>query len=132
MILFHDWVGTMWALGFTLIGFLIMVWVTLPSASAPSRPRRPAHRPPSRSQLGAPPAWYRVETSTPAAGRRPGAPATGAAAPVVLPRWLSRRLAAHREAGPVDYRIGHLPADERAAVVRVLRRRRARLPPPPR
>jgi carbamoyl-phosphate synthase large subunit len=38
----------------------------------------------------------------------------------VLPRGLSRRLAAHRESGRVDYRIGHLPPEERVVQVRRL------------
>ncbi|CAA9217019.1 MAG: hypothetical protein AVDCRST_MAG52-280 [uncultured Blastococcus sp.] len=38
----------------------------------------------------------------------------------MLPRRVSRRLAARREAGRIDYRIGHLPPEERAATVRAL------------
>lgn len=119
MILFHDWVGTIWTLGFTLIGFLIMVWVALPTRERAEQDlagRHTARRPDSWARPGL---GYRVEDlDTPAGrGRRS---LTGLLHRYVLPRWLSRRLAANREAGRIDYRIGHLPPEERAAVVRVL------------
>ncbi|HZB19404.1 MAG TPA: exosortase/archaeosortase family protein [Blastococcus sp.] len=119
MILFHDWVGTIWTLGFTLIGFLIMVWVTLPNRERAEQDlagRHTARRPDSWARPGL---GYRVEDlDTPAGSRRRSL--TGLLHRYVLPRWLSRRLAANREAGRIDYRIGHLPPEERAAVVRVL------------
>ena len=119
MILFHDWVGTIWTLGFTLIGFLIMVWVTLPTRERAEQDlagRHTARRPDSWARPGL---GYRVEDLESPAGRRRRS-LTGLMHRYVLPRWVSRRLAASREAGRIDYRIGHLPADERAAVVRVL------------
>ena len=38
----------------------------------------------------------------------------------LLPRAVSRRLAARREAGRIDYRIGHLPREQRVTTVRAL------------
>ena len=32
--LFHDWVGTLFALTYTLVGFFLMLYVILPSATA--------------------------------------------------------------------------------------------------
>ena len=34
LVLFHDWVGTLFALAYTMAGFFLMVWVLLPSATA--------------------------------------------------------------------------------------------------
>ncbi|MGH8892702.1 MAG: exosortase/archaeosortase family protein [Actinomycetes bacterium] len=34
LVLFHDWVGTLFALTYTLIGFFFMLWVILPNAKA--------------------------------------------------------------------------------------------------
>jgi exosortase/archaeosortase family protein len=119
MILFHDWVGTIWTLGFTLIGFLIMVCLTLPTSERAEQDvagRHTARRPDSWARPGL---GYRVEDLDTPAGRRRRS-FTGLMHRYVLPRALSRRLAARREAGRIDYRIGHLPPEERAAVVRVL------------
>jgi carbamoyl-phosphate synthase large subunit len=119
MILFHDWVGTIWTLGFTLIGFLIMVCLTLPTSDRAEQDvagRHTARRPSSWARPGL---GYRVEDTDSPAGRRRRS-FTGLMHRYVLPRAVSRRLAARREAGRIDYRIGHLPPEERAAVVRVL------------
>jgi carbamoyl-phosphate synthase large subunit len=34
LVLFHDWVGTFFALGYTLVGFFLMLYLILPSAAA--------------------------------------------------------------------------------------------------
>jgi exosortase/archaeosortase family protein len=34
LVLFHDWVGTLFALTYTLVGFFLMLYVILPSATA--------------------------------------------------------------------------------------------------
>ena len=81
MILFHDWVGTIWTLGFTLIGFLIMVWVTLPTRERAEQDlagRHTARRPDSWARPGL---GYRVEELETPAGRRRRS-LTGADAPV--------------------------------------------------
>ena len=119
MVLFHDWVGTIWTLAGTLMGFLIMVWLTLPireRAEQDVAGRHTARRPSSWARPGL---GYRVEEEEagPNARRRSF---TGLMHRYVLPRWVSRRLAARREAGRIDYRIGHLPPEQRSATVAAL------------
>jgi exosortase/archaeosortase family protein len=121
MVLFHDWVGTVWTLAATLGGFLLMVCLTLPAAERAEQDvagRHTARRPSSWARPGL---GYRVPEleQTRAAGRRRTS-LTGLVHRYVLPRSVSRRLAARREAGRIDYRIGHLPAAERAERVRAL------------
>lgn len=118
MTLFHDWIGTFWALAATLFGFLLMVYVALPTAHRAEQDvagrhtaRRPTHW--ARPGLG-----YRAAEAE-AAGGRPST-IVRITHRYLLPRWASRRLAARREAGRIDYRIGHLPAGERIATVRRL------------
>lgn len=119
MIGFHDWVGTIWTLASTLVGFLIMVWLTLPTPERAEQDvagRHTARRPNSWARPGL---GYRVEDlESPAGSHRRSF--TGLMHRYVLPRAVSRRLGARREAGRIDYRIGHLPPEERAAAVRVL------------
>ncbi|SOE00251.1 exosortase/archaeosortase family protein [Blastococcus haudaquaticus] len=119
MVLFHDWVGTVWTLAATLMGFLIMVWLTLPISERAEQDvagRHTARRPNSWARPGL---GYRTEEQEagPNARRRT---ITGLMHRYVLPSRVSRRLAARREAGRIDYRIGHLPPEERAATVRAL------------
>jgi exosortase/archaeosortase family protein len=118
MTLFHDWVGTLWALATTLGGFLVMVAVSLPAAERAEQDvagRHTARRPNSWARPGL--GYRAMQPENPA---RPGWSLAGFLHRRVIPRALSRRLAARREAGRIDYRIGHLPADERIAAVRVL------------
>lgn len=35
LVLFHDWIGTFFALGYTLAGFFLMLYLLLPSSTAP-------------------------------------------------------------------------------------------------
>jgi exosortase/archaeosortase family protein len=119
MILFHDWVGTIWTLAGTLIGFLIMVWLTLPTferAEQDVAGRHTARRPSSWARPGL---GYRVEERENRAGGRRRT-LTGLLHRYVLPGSVSRRLAARREARRIDYRIGHLPPEQRIATVRAL------------
>ena len=122
MTLFHDWVGTVWALASTLAGFLLMVFVTLPT------PERAEQDIAGRHTARRPDSWAR-----PGLGYRAGEPAQRAAdrrarrfSPVaffyrrILPRPIAARLAAHREAGRIDYRIGHLTPAQRVATVQRL------------
>ena len=118
MTLFHDWVGTLWALAATLFGFLLMVYVALPTAQRAEQDvagRHTARRPTGWARPGL---GYRAAEVRGASGRR------GTLARYVhrylLPRWASRRLAARREAGRIDYRIGYLEPAERIAAVRRL------------
>ncbi|SDN50566.1 exosortase/archaeosortase family protein [Klenkia soli] len=119
MTLFHDWVGTLWALVSTLAGFLLMVYLTLPAAERAEQDvagRHTARRPESWARPGL---GYRAEGVAKPVRRGRFSP-TSFLHRRVLPRWASRRLAAHREQGRIDYRIGHQPVDERIATVRRL------------
>ncbi|WP_104524430.1 exosortase/archaeosortase family protein [Blastococcus atacamensis] len=113
MVLFHDWVGTVWTLAATLGGFLVMVHFTLPSAGRAEQDvvgRHTAGRPTSWARPGL---GYRAEEVEAAGGER-RASLTSYVYRYLLPRWASRRLAGRREAGRIDYRIGHLPPAQRA------------------
>ncbi|WP_158579892.1 archaeosortase/exosortase family protein [Geodermatophilus marinus] len=119
LVLFHDWVGTVWNLAATLGGFLVLVYVALPAperAEQDAAGRHTARRPDGWARPGL---GYRVDETGDGAGggRRRLA---GLLHRFLLPRGVSRRLAARREAARIDYRIGHLPADLRAARVREL------------
>ena len=116
--LFHDWIGTLWALAATLFGFLLMVYVALPTAHRAEQDvagRHTARRPPSWARPGL---GYRVAEAESVSAR----PSTIVRLThrYLLPRWVSRRLAARREAGRIDYRIGYMSAEERMDAVRRL------------
>ena len=119
LVLFHDWVGTVWNLAATLGGFLLMVCITLPTAERAEQDvagRHTARRPDSWARPGL---GYRpVEEDVPTASRRLNT--TGLMYRYVLPKRVARWMGARREAGRIDYRIGHLPSVERAARVRSL------------
>jgi exosortase/archaeosortase family protein len=119
LVLFHDWVGTVWNLAATLGGFLLMVCITLPTAERAEQDlagRHIARRPDSWARPGL---GYRPpEGRTPVVLRRWNL--TGIAHRYVLPRRLSGWVGARREAARIDYRIGHMPAAERAEQVRAL------------
>jgi exosortase/archaeosortase family protein len=119
LVLFHDWVGTVWNLAATLGGFLLMVCITLPTAERAEQDvagRHTARRPDSwaRPGLGYRLADHDVRT----ASRRLNL--TGLMYRYVLPGRVARWMGARREAGRIDYRIGHLAPAERAARVRAL------------
>ncbi|MGY1813024.1 exosortase/archaeosortase family protein [Blastococcus sp. SYSU D00820] len=120
LVLFHDWVGTLWNLVATLGGFLLMVWLTLPTLERAEQDvdgRHTARRPDSWARPGL---GYRAPEHEIRQARRRRTTVTGLLHRYVLPRWLSRRLAARREAGRIDYRIGHLPVVDRMARIREL------------
>lgn len=119
LVLFHDWAGTLWSFASTLAGFLLMVCVALPSAERAEQDvagRHTARRPGSWARPGL---GYRLPQLD---GRtlRQRRTLTSLVYRFLLPGAVTRRLAAHREAGRIDYRIGHLSADQRAASVRAL------------
>ena len=118
LVLFHDWVGAVWNLVATLVGFLLMVWVTLPPAERAEQDaagRHTARRPVSWARPGL---GYRAEREL--GVQRRAVTATGLLHRYVLPRRFSRWLAARREAARVDYRIGHLPPGEQVARITAL------------
>jgi exosortase/archaeosortase family protein len=119
LVLFHDWVGTVWNFAATLGGFLLMVALTLPHA------RRAEQDVAGRHTASRPTSWARPGLGYRAAdleddGRRSGRSLTGLVHRYVLPRPVTRRLAARREAARIDYRLGHLHPAVRAAQVRAL------------
>ena len=119
LVLFHDWVGTVWNLAATLGGFLLMVCITLPTAERAEQDvagRHTARRPDSWARPGL---GYRLDDDDlHDASRRVNL--TGLVYRYVLPTRVARWMAARREAGRIDYRIGHLPSGERAERVRAL------------
>jgi len=119
LVLFHDWVGTVWNFAATLGGFLLMVALTLPHARRAEQDvagRHTAQRPTSWARPGL---GYRA-TEQDDDERRGGRSLTGLFYRYVLPRPVTRWLAARREAARIDYRLGHLPPALRAAQVRSL------------
>jgi carbamoyl-phosphate synthase large subunit len=119
LVLFHDWVGTIWNLVATLGGFLVMVWITLPAAERAEQDvdgRHTARRPDSWARPGL---GYRAAEEAAAPVRR-RTTVTGLLHRHVLPHRLSAWLAARREAARVDYRLGHLPARGRIERIREL------------
>ncbi len=119
LVLFHDWVGTVWNLAATLGGFLLMICITLPTAERAEQDvagRHIAGRPDGWARPGL---GYRLpDSGTRVVGRRWNL--AGLMHRRVLPRRVSRWMAARREAGRIDYRIGHMPPVERAERVRAL------------
>jgi exosortase/archaeosortase family protein len=119
LVLFHDWVGTIWNLAATLGGFLLMVCITLPTAERAEQDvagQHTAQRPDSWARPGL---GYRLpEGGSPDVSRRWNM--AGLVYRHVLPARVSRWLASRREAARIDYRIGHLPPLERAERVRAL------------
>jgi len=119
MTLFHDWAGTLWALASTLGGFLLMVCLTLPAAERAEQDvagRHTARRPQSWARPGL--GYRSADVVAPPAGSRPRL--ASFVHRRVLPRRLSAHLAARRESGRIDYRIGHQPVDRRIATVQRL------------
>lgn len=119
MVLFHDWVGTLWNLASTLGGFLLMVCVALPTSERAEQDadgRHTAQRPSSWARPGL---GYRLPGEHRSAPRR-RLNLAGLVYRFVLPRGVSRRMAARREAARIDYRIGHLDTDLRVTRVREL------------
>jgi exosortase/archaeosortase family protein len=118
MILFHDWVGSLWNFTATFLGFLVLVAVTLP---APERAEQDAS---GRHTARRPSSWARpglgYDTEHEAPSRRRGRGITGLYYRYLLPRGVSVYLGRRREAGRIDYRIGHLSPGERIARVREL------------
>ncbi|MFQ1001948.1 exosortase/archaeosortase family protein [Modestobacter sp. SSW1-42] len=119
LVLFHDWVGTLWNLAATLGGFLLMVCVTLPSSVRAEQDvagRHTARRPSSWARPGLGYRLPELDQKAPVQGRN----LAGLVHRFVLPRRVSRWLGARREAARIDYRIGHLPVDARRERVAAL------------
>ena len=119
LVMFHDWVGTVWNLVATLGGFLLMVWVALPPlerAEQDIEGRHSARRPDSWALPGL---GYRASEAVRTAPGR-GSTLVELLQRRLLPRRVSRRMSSRREAGRIDYRIGHLPVQGRMDRIREL------------
>lgn len=118
LLLFHDWVGTVWNFVATLLGFLLLLYLTLPSAERAEQDRYGRHiarRPESWARAGL---GYRLPALQRARPYR--ATFTGWIVRHFLPVPYQRRLARRRESNRIDYRIGFLNVEQRCATVRTL------------
>ncbi|MCZ2827825.1 exosortase/archaeosortase family protein [Modestobacter sp. VKM Ac-2986] len=119
LVLFHDWVGTLWNLAATLGGFLLMVYVTLPPSVRAEQDvagRHTARRPSSWARPGLGYRLPETDQTAPVQGRN----LAGLVHRFLLPRRISRWLGARRETARIDYRIGHLPVEGRVKRVGAL------------
>lgn len=118
LVAFHDWAGTLWNFAATLGGFLVMVYLSLPSAERAEQNatgRHTAHRPSS---------WARPGLGYQADGEEEQKQARRTLAGLfyrrILPKPIARRMARHREAGRIDYRVGYMDPAQRVDAVRAL------------
>jgi len=115
LLLFHDWVGTVWNFVATLLGFLLLLYLTLPSADRAEQDRYGRHiarRPESWTHAGL---GYRVPAvQRVRANRRSW---TGWLIRYFLPASTRRWLARRRESDRIDFRIGFLNVDQRRAAI---------------
>lgn len=118
MLLFHDWVGTIWNFIATLFGFLLLQFLTSPPADRAEQDRfgrHTARRPESWSRPGL---GYRTSSH-----RRVRANSDS------LLRWFIRhalpvamreRIARTRESNRIDYRLGFLDVEQRCSAIEAL------------
>ena len=118
LVAFHSWAGTLWNFAATLGGFLVMLYIALPSSVRAEQDRSGRHT------AGRPDGW-----KTPGLGysaeaveqrRQSTRTLTAFFYRRILPKPIGRRMARRREAGRIDYRIGHLTAEQRIDAVRAL------------
>lgn len=118
LLFFHDWLGGLITFGYTMMGLLVMMWLAMYRGDRAEQDRSGRHT------ASRPVAWGR-----PGLGYRPVAPDAAGTVPAparrqdrvvrllykrVLPRRVSRGLAARRERYRIDYRVGHMPPSQRA------------------
>lgn len=115
LVLFHDWVGTIWNFIATLFGFLLLQFLTSPPSDRAEQDRYGRHtarRPESWSRAGL---GYRTLTRQ----------RVRAASDSPL-RWFIRHtlppsirdaLARRRESNRIDYRLGFLDVDQRCSAI---------------
>ncbi|MHB1208692.1 MAG: ATP-grasp domain-containing protein [Acidimicrobiales bacterium] len=115
MLLFHDWVGTVWNFIATLFGFLLLQFLTSPPADRAEQDRfgrHTARRPESWSRPGL---GYRTRTH-----RRVRARSDSLLRWFIrhaLPATMRERIAQTRESNRIDYRIGFLSAEQRCSAI---------------
>jgi carbamoyl-phosphate synthase large subunit len=117
-VFFHDGIGALLNIAYTLIGLLIMIGLTLHDTQPTEQDRTERHTADRPDGWSSPGTGHRVG---PAAD--PNSPRVQIAALLhrrVLPAAVSRWLAARREHQRVDYHLGHQSPGRRAAIVREL------------
>lgn len=118
LIAFHNWAGTLWNFAATLGGFLVMVFLSLPTAERAEQSavgHHTAHRPSSWARPGL---GYQGEGEE--QRREARRTMTAFLYRRLLPRPVARRMARQREAHRIDYRLGHLSMERRVEAVRAL------------
>ncbi|MBW4079046.1 MAG: ATP-grasp domain-containing protein [Acidobacteria bacterium] len=115
MLLFHDWVGTIWNFIATLFGFLLLQFLTSPPSERAEQDRfgrHTARRPEAWSRPGM---GYRARTH-----KRVRAHSDSLLRWFirhVLPASLRERIARERESNRIDYRLGFLDVDQRCSAI---------------
>ncbi len=115
MLLFHDWVGTVWNFIATLFGFLLLQFLTSPPSERAEQDRfgrHTARRPESWSRPGL---GYRARTH-----RRVRARSDSLLRWFIrhtLPMSIRERMARAREANRIDYRLGFLNIEQRCSAI---------------
>lgn len=119
LVLFHDWFGALLNFGYTLVGFLLLLYLTLPTAERAEQDRFGRHTARRPGGWARPGLGYRVpEFEAPKTAYRKTL--TGLLMRRLVPKPLAKRAAARREARRVDYRLGHMPVPERIERVKAL------------
>jgi carbamoyl-phosphate synthase large subunit len=114
LVLFHDWVGALLNFAYTLIGFLLLLYLTLPTAERAEQDRFGRHTARRPGAWARPGLGYRVpELEAPKTTYRKTL--TGLLMRRLVPKPLAKRAAARRESKRVDYRLGHMSEPERIA-----------------
>ena len=118
LLLFHDWVGTVWNFVATLFGFLVLLFLTLPSSQRAEQDRHGRHtarRPEAWARAGLGYRTVAIERVRPRQRTL-----VGWIVRHVLPAPLRRTMARRRESNRIDYRIGFLNVKQRCEAVREL------------
>ncbi len=118
LLLFHDWVGTVWNFVATLLGFLLLLYLTLPTAERAEQDRYGRHtarRPESWSHAGL---GYRIPAVQRVRSNRRSL--TGWLIRYFVPAKTRRWLARRRESNRIDFRIGFLNVEQRCAAIATL------------
>ena len=118
LVLFHDWVGTVWNFIATLFGFLLLLYLALPTLERSEQDRTGRH------SSNRPVEWARkgLGYAAPILARpRPHRPTiTGWVVRHLTPDRVKRSLSRRRESRRIDYRVGYLASDQRLVALRNL------------
>ncbi|GGN75186.1 hypothetical protein GCM10010112_46160 [Actinoplanes lobatus] len=117
LVFFHDWVGAVLNFGYTLIGLLIMIGLTMYDAQRAEQDRTGRHTADRPAAWARPGLGHRVPVED---TREPGLQIAAVVHRRILPKAVSRRLARRREQRRIDYRVGHETPARRAEIIREL------------